>query len=394
MPRRINILVLALIVACTVTGLAPQPARADVVAGTPAARAADWLLSEADGGVLPRGDGSADWQLTSDAVLGLIAAGASTEQLGPLLTSLERAVGEGRYGVLRAGEGQEALIDGGALAKLAVIVRSTGGDPHSFAGLDLLAEVAAALESGRVGNQSVPGNTFAQAYVVMALVGGRQDAAPAIDVLLQQQCPGGDFRLGLGTGPCTSGADDADRDVTALAIRALRAAVAAGFAVRAPLDRAAEWLVEDQAADGSWVGSPATDVANSNTTGLAADALAELRPVSAARAAGFVHSLQVVGGGDDGAVAYTPEALAAGPGSERYQWHRATAQALFALALWDVHTVAGSHSLHGRQWRTECLPEDGGFTCRTDIWALTVRVEGDGFIASPAWTFNNSVRLG
>ncbi|GAB3822598.1 hypothetical protein GCM10028820_33580 [Tessaracoccus terricola] len=366
-----------------VLGLAPQPAHAEIPTGTPAGSAARWLLAEATNGTLPRFDGEVDWQLTSDAVLGLAAAGATNQQLKPFLDSLEWAVHEGRYGMLGS------ATDGGSLAKLLVVANATGRNPRSFGGVDLVARVTGDLVDGRVGNSDIPGNTFGQSYVVLGLLGAGQGARPAVMALMQQQCPSGDFRLGLGSTNCTSAAAAADRDVTAIAIHALRAAQRKGLPVTTALNKAVTWLAKDQAANGSWIGSPGTNVANTNTTGLAAQALAGVKPMATSKAAGFTRSLQLA----SGAVAYDADAFGKGISANRIQWIRATTQALFALVHWDVYSVEGTHLHNGRQWRTTCEPYSQTFRCRTEIQATTVVNQGGKLVKTTGWTFNNLTYL-
>lgn len=372
-------------------------ARADTSPTTPAGRAAGWLVRQAPAGTLPRFDGTVDWQLTSDAVLGLVSAGATKQQLDPFIKQLQSAVADREYGILMAGSAPAP--DGGALAKLLVIAQATGTNPRDFGGIDLEAAVNAELVDGMLGRRRSPANlvqsnTFGQAYVVLGLIGTRTDPRPAVRALLQQQCPAGDFRLGLSTDACTTAASAADRDVTAMAIHALRAADRTGrINVTSQLNKAVTWLAKDQAKGGSWIASRSQPHANTNTTGLAARALAGLEPMAVSRAAGFTESLQVSGGSDDGAVAYSAAALKAGTSENRFQWHRATAQALFALVHWDVYSVEGTHSFNGRQWRTTCEPYSQTYRCRTEIHATTVVNEGGKLVKTTGWTFNNLTYL-
>ena len=390
-------------VSALLLGLLPAAAEADSSPVTPVDRAAGWLMEQADNGALPKFDGTVDWALTSDAVLGLATAGATKQQLAPFVKRLEAAVAAREYGHLGAGE--VTVADGGALAKLLVIAQVTGTDARDFGGVDLETAVRDELVDGMLGRRRSPAatvqsNTFGQAYVVLGLLRTRTDPRPAVRALLQQQCPAGDFRLGVSTTVCDSPAASADRDVTAMAIHALRAADRVeGIDVTSELDKAISWLAKDQAADGSWIGSPSTDVANTNTTGLAARALAGMRPMSVSRAAGYVRSLQVDGGADDGAVAYTAEALRDGPAQDRTQWLRATTQALWALVHWDVYSVEGTHEYNGRRWRTDCdTASTGGGSCRSYIRARFVSSTQTAggtwtYAMEEGWVFNNTVRF-
>lgn len=401
-------------------------------AGTPAGRAAAWLLGETTDGTLPTFTGEPDWGLTTDAVLGLLAAGVTHDQLAPMLQAVEGAVRDGRYGLLEA-DGT-TYVDAGAVAKLALIAARTGADPATYGDRDLLSVLEAELDGG----QLVGANVFGQAYAVMALAELGRPVAEAGSFLMAQQCPSGDFRLFLSTTPCTTGEDNADRDASALAVLGLRAAATGGLDMTSVLDDGVAWLISDQNDDGSWIGSRWTTSPNTNSTGLAAHALTDLAEEPVTRAAQWVASLQVTGGADDGAVAY--DAAAFGEGEitgARFQWHRATSQALFALAAvstepdpdpsqtptaaptatvtatatatatvtatitaspsaststpaeGDLYETPGFHNSGGRRWMTVCEPYSLTIRCWTYIWGTTVHEASGVFVPVNGWQFNN-----
>ncbi|WP_185975677.1 prenyltransferase/squalene oxidase repeat-containing protein [Tessaracoccus rhinocerotis] len=403
----------------------PGPIGPGADPATPAERATAWLLGETTDGALPNFLGNPDWGLTTDAVLGLVAAGAGEEQLAPVLEAVQGAVRDGSYGFLV--DGENTYVDAGGVAKLTLIASLTGADPSSYGGRDLVS----ALESELVDGQLKGANTFGQAYAVMALAGLDRPVTEAADFLVAQQCPSGDFRLFPAATPCTTDAGNADRDASALAVLGLRAAAASGLEVAAALDSGVEWLVSDQKADGSWIGSRWTASPNTNSTGLVAHALSGLATDSVRKAAAWTASLQVSGGADDGAVAY--DAAAFGDGAitgSRSQWQRATSQALFALAPQqapepdqsetpspaptvtvtatatatatatvtstapatggrDLYETPGFHTSGGRNWMTVCEPYSLTTRCWTYIWGTTVHEASGVFVPVNGWQFNN-----
>jgi len=91
------------------------------------------------------------------------------------------------------------------------------------------------------------------------------------------------------------------------------------------------WLVRHQKANGSFGGGPTTSAANSNSTGLAAWALARGGKCRAAdNATDWVAGLRK----RSGAIAYDRKAYRAGITDESLdQWRRATSQAAPSLRL-------------------------------------------------------------
>ncbi|QTR03226.1 hypothetical protein J7S33_30475, partial [Saccharothrix algeriensis] len=108
------------------------------------------------------------------------------------------------------GQGYDAIIVGGAAAKVLVAAEVSGRDPRSFDGYDMVAETEAAIrrsgpDKGRVSDYSKNpdfadfvsnnANVFGQALAVIGLAAvGRNDPL-AIDTLLTQQCSEGFFRI-------------------------------------------------------------------------------------------------------------------------------------------------------------------------------------------------------
>ncbi|WBB53661.1 prenyltransferase/squalene oxidase repeat-containing protein [Verrucosispora sp. WMMD573] len=332
---------------------APSPAH------TAAARdAATWLAGEYTDGVLPGPFSPQDWGLSIDGVIALAATGvagptrqAATAQIATHVRSYNSY---DDWGI-------EGFTDGGATAKLLYVAAAVGADPTDFGGWDLRAETVALLSGADTGHQHGritsrtteetgpdPSNTFDQSFAVLGLARSGGTPQETVDFLIRQQCTAGGFRLypdadGVPSPSCDDqGNATLDVDSTAMAVQALLATEAAGADEAAR--RGADWLVAQQRADGSFGGSGPTSGANSNSTGLAGQALAAAgREAEAARAAEALAALQLTtatGGAaaaDAGAIAYNTDAVteAVRDGiieSFRDQWRRATAQALLGLA--------------------------------------------------------------
>ncbi|GIJ11201.1 prenyltransferase/squalene oxidase repeat-containing protein [Micromonospora andamanensis] len=343
------------IVATTPLGVAAAPSPTHTAA---ARDAATWLAGEYVDGVLPGPFTPEDWGLSIDGVIALAATGvagstrqAATAQIAAHVRSYNSY---DDWGI-------EGFTDGGATAKLLYVAAAAGADPTDFGGWDLRAETVALLSAAGTGHQRGritsrtteatgpdPSNTFDQSFAVLGLA--RSGGAPqeTVDFLIQQQCTAGGFRLypdvdGAPSPSCDTQANATlDVDSTAMAVQALLATDATGADEAA--QRGADWLVAQQRADGSFGGSGPTSGANSNSTGLAGQALAAAgRDAGAARAAEALAALQLTtanGGAaaaDAGAIAYASEALTEAvtdgiADTFRDQWRRATAQALLGLA--------------------------------------------------------------
>lgn len=250
----------------------------------------------------------------------------------------------------------------GAIAKSAVLARATGRDPRSFGGTDLVAALEQQVTpgpgptTGRLTDTSEYGdyaNTIGQGFAVRALTeAGSDQAGPATDFLLQQQCPGGFFRLYYpdieaaeqGCQPGQQGSEP-DTDVTSLAVINLMASGSTAPQVRQSVNRAANWLARQQRKNGALGGGTSTSAPNANSTGLAAWALgAAERPAKARQAAVWVRKQQPADVGpcrseltkDRGAIGYNPKAVRDARkdgfiGSTEDQWRRTSAQALPGL---------------------------------------------------------------
>ncbi|WP_018222078.1 prenyltransferase/squalene oxidase repeat-containing protein [Salinispora pacifica] len=339
-------------------GAAPDPAHAAA-----ARAAASWLADEFTDGVLPSpfNPETEDWGLTIDGLLALSATGVdpSTRQAA----TAQIAANVRAYNSWDNWSPKD-VTDGGATAKLLYAASASSADPTDFGGYDLRAETLSMIagadtdhQRGRLTNRPAaqaglaPSNTFDQSFAVLGLTRSGGVPQDVVDFLIRQQCAAGGFRLYPDTadGPSPSCDDQPDAtldvDSTAMAVQALLSAAENGAAGAAAAAAAgADWLVSQQHTDGSFGGSGPTTGKNSNSTGLAGQALAAAgRDPEATEAAVALAALQLTaanGGAataEAGAIAYDADGLAGavekGLGdNSRDEWRRATAQALLGLA--------------------------------------------------------------
>lgn len=336
--------------------------------------AARWLGDQLDDGVMSavyEGKASPDYGLTADVLLALVNLDAEAADRTAILTALEANVD--------AYIGADTEAYAGATGKLATAVQAAGGDPLAFGDQNLVEKAQARLvtsgdEAGRATDASSFGdfsNTIGQSWVIRGLAGGKASAAelePVTSYLLRQQCEDGAFRSNMFTvaAPAveddpstdwddampevlpvdrdcgeitTEGDDELTVDATALGIQALLASQAAGSKdLQDDIDEGVEWLLDQQAEDGSFKND---DIANTNTTGLAAATLRSVGEADAAdRAADWIASHQVTDetaekdtlSAEQGAIAFDQDSLKQGESAgitdaTRDQWVRATAQA-------------------------------------------------------------------
>ena len=188
---------------------------------------------------------------------------------------------------------------------------------------------------------------------------GSTQTGAVTEFLLDQQCEEGFFRQDFAAIDAANQSCDADpaaqssTDVTALAVLALLPQ-ADDTDVEAAIDAATDWLLDEQAANGSFGSGADIPTPNTNSTGLAGWALGETGNVTAAeRAAGWVRGRQAdetapcrtALSDDQGAIAYDTAALGAGRSDGitvglQDQWRRASAQALPVLQ-WAMDTGEG-----------------------------------------------------
>ncbi|MCG6567953.1 hypothetical protein C3E87_10015 [Tessaracoccus sp. ZS01] len=377
-----------------------------------AREAMTWLAAQTNpNGTLSSYEDYPDMGLTLDAALGAVAVGAPQATIDRWLAGVQNASGPS-FKDLTTGSSPDNGMIGKALVTLAAAGRST----TSFGGIN-----PTKLAKGSLTDKTMPGhaagtNAFGQAYIMIGLA--RTSVLPpnTVSFLAGQQCSSGAFPMFFDADPakhCDVAKKSHDPDGTAMLVMALRAADAAGVtAAKAPLAKAVAWLKARQQTDGSYTGAlPFTPSPNSNSSGLVAAALSGLEPTVVSKIGSWVKTLQLNGPENTGAIAYNKEAhdrIVDGRISSiaRGQWLRATAQAVFALAPVDLlhvgasrhirtapYTLAGQHSVNGRQWKTQCEPYSRTERCRTEILATVVRIENGLFVRKTDWAFNNLTYL-
>lgn len=340
------------------TGALALGLAAPAVAANEERNAATWLAGELTDSVVHNEQyGFDDLGLSLDVALALRSMGRKAGTV----TDVRDAVVAQASSYVGADPEQYA----GATAKLLTVVAETGGDATDAGGLDLVARLEGlttdeGASAGRIQDRSEYGdyaNVIGQAFAVRGLSAvGSPEAWPAAQYLLAQQCEAGYFRLALGAvdaeDPSCDAGDPAtasapDTDATAFAVQALLAVKGHAKDVRPALEAAREWLVDAQRGNGSFGGGTATELPNSNSTGLAGVALAELGQCRKARlAARWVKRLQVRGSEDSklrrerGAIAYDAAAFRSGQQDgitveTQDQWRRAGAQAAPVLSFLD-----------------------------------------------------------
>lgn len=305
---------------------------------------AQWLSGELTGGLLhfpDTGDGEYDdYGMSLDVLFSLQAADQAPDVRTAIIDAVADHINE--YSSSPDDQGGDSVY-AGSTAKAVIAAHAADRDPRDFGGVDLVDRLESAVgKKGKISDTSQFGdfaNMIGQAYATEALAeADSQQAGKVRDFLLDQQCDSGAFTENFG-----DDCKEPSLDTTAMAVTALSHADAAGMdGLDEPVDRAAGWLAEQQDDNGSFGGD--TDLgANSNSSGVAAHALALAGDsVAAGDAAEWIAKLQV---SDDtgaelddqaGAIAYDSEALKAatadGISDETLtQWRGATAQGLLGL---------------------------------------------------------------
>jgi hypothetical protein len=360
LPRRAAAAALSLLLASSLAAAgdgtaSAAPARPSFPAAkSPHAKSAsDWLNSQVTRGRIHNGQFDFDdWGLTIDTAFALAAAGGHPKTLRNMTSAIQH-----HYFKSYATFSGDKFA--GAMAKSLVAAEVLGKSPRRFGGHNLRAQVLSLVapgsegfEAGRVrdtGDNDFS-NTFAQAYAVIGLARSGTVPRRAVRYLLKQQCSAGYFRLTEVAGEtCDQSGSASDVDATALAAQALQAALNRG-GTGASVDEmraAVAWLAKAQRENGSFSGGSTTRGPNSNSTGLAAQALAIFGRHRAVRsAARYVADLQITrararahheAARDVGAIAYNKSALRNALRNgiqkvERDQFRRASAQAIFAFA--------------------------------------------------------------
>lgn len=352
--RRLGVLLIAGVL--TTTALS--------VATTGAAQASDdtagrWLSKQLTKGLIHNDQYDFDdYGLTADVGMALAEIGGNADKVRAIRRALARHVESWTTGV------DFGLDDvyAGSTAKAVVFAEIVKRNPRDFGGVNLVRQLNRLVSMTRptVGRIQDKGssdfaNTIGQAFAVQGLArAGSGKADETLRFLLKQQCKPGYFRLNfspskVGPQSCDAGTraeSPPDTDATALALLSLESLRKKTRAVRDAIKKGIGWLERHQEDNGSFGGGPSTKGSNTNSTGLAASALAGAGAcLRAQQAARWVGKLQVKGDvagtpleGQKGAIAYNRAALKAAEASgigveEADQWRRATSQAAPALAF-------------------------------------------------------------
>jgi hypothetical protein len=340
--RRAGTTAVAISVAVSLAAVA-SPAQA-----APADRGAHWLSDQLTNGIVV-GHGTFgdynDYGLSIDTAFALRAIGGHRTEVRQVRHAMSHHVGD------YIGAGSEHYA--GPTAKLLVLAETTGGDPTSFGGVNLIRKLNRQVTKsgdakGRIADTSKYGdyaNTVGQILAVRGLTAAKSgQAVPARRFLLKQQCRQGYFRLNFSKITATHQGcrrtSPADPDTTAYAVIQLWKTSRGNARFRGALKDAVTWLARQQRRNGSYVGGTSTATPNTNSTGLAAWALGLTGHCSAAGAAAtWVAGLQVGAepagsklAGERGAIAYDKRSLKAGRhdgivDATQDQWRRATSQA-------------------------------------------------------------------
>lgn len=302
-------------------------------------------------GIAPDGT---DWGLTIDFVFAMRSTDAETNARTLLGGAVKQDSKE--YWAPPFFDDPNARI-AGATAKTLVAAEVNRDNPKAYGGSNLRNEVLnliakSGVEKGRIKDR-IPAypdydstNTFSQSLAVIGLAGSGGVPRSTVDFLARQQCSAGYFRMFYNDKlTCDQGKGRPDGDGTAMALSALLAAKDAGAKnTRRPIMKAVRWLKSAQKPDGSFGGGVTTEGANTNSTGLIAQALFDAgEKRAAAKAKRWIASLQItpeVAQGlpiekQVGAIAYNQEAydlaVQGQTDAGADQWRRATAQAVLGL---------------------------------------------------------------
>jgi hypothetical protein len=326
---------------------------------SPADLGGDWLSSQLTHGLVHNGQFDVDdYGLTIDTAFALEQIGGH----GPAIIRIRKALAKhaADYTAGTAATDDPGARYAGATAKLLDAAEDMGARGRHFGGLNLVKRLVERISTsaptvGRIEDKSGFGdfaNTVGQIFAVRGLLRIHSPRAEqALHFLLQQQCPGGGFRVSFTTDTgaaaqgCTS-KGDVDSDTTALAVVQLWRFAHHSHALMSALTGGLVWLFHHQHQNGSLGGGSTTPGSNTNSTGLAGWAFGVGGMCKQTRsAASWIGRLQVqshVAGtplaGERGAIAYDQAALKTAKKdgitkATRDQWRRAATQAAPALTF-------------------------------------------------------------
>jgi hypothetical protein len=300
----------------------------------------------------------ADWGLTVDTIYLLAATGGRPV----LVRRMGRVLADNAHKYTRVTFGDTTYRAAGAVAKVLIAARVVDRPAQDFGGVNYRKRLRSFIvdrgrDAGRLRDDNSDGSDFSstltQALGVIAL--SRSGAAPqrVVGHLLEQQCRNGGFTQTMTIGQtCAQAGGRPSVDSTAYAIQAMYAARKQGDA-QVPVGRirrAVAWLLGAQRDNGSFGSDRSIPTANANSTGLAAQALADAgRDAAVRRARQFVRTLQITRGDAGqasrviGAIAYDRAGYRAARQDgtiDRDQFRRATAQGAFAFAPKPLRTLS------------------------------------------------------
>jgi len=348
--RTISRTIAACVAACTISVI-PTAA----TAASPAAeRAESFQAGELRDARMPSAftDGT-DWGLTIDTIYML----AATDGRRPLLDRMGRVLANNAGEYTSATFADTTYVSSGATAKVLLAAKVLGRDVRDFGGVDYRKRLTRFIvpngpDAGRLSDRNSDGsdfsNTLGQSLGVIGFARTGSAPQPVVDHLLEQQCQAGFFSLSMTTGKnCNQAGGNGSVDATALAVQALFAAEQQGEA-QVPdrrIAKAVRWLASVQRANGSFGSDADIRTSNANSTGLAAQALADAgRMTAVQKARQWVASVQITRRNAEaadnviGAIAYDRAALRTAQRdgvtdqTVRDQFRRATSQGAFALA--------------------------------------------------------------
>jgi len=328
--------------------LGPAPA-AVAAPGPYAVDSAAWIASQVHQGRIHNNEFDFDdWGLTLDSYLALVATRRETATATRMIGTASRHADE----YVQIGGDFQA----GATAKLLLSLRVARRDAKVRINGDatnLRTQLRSMVApTGRVRDEGPTDftSTLTQSLAVLAFARSGQAPRKVVDHLLRQRCHAGFFREALRARTCAKAGSAPYVDSTAFALQALVAARADGAALpRGTVRETAAWLRKVQNPNGAWSAPASSEDLNTNTTGVAAQALGAVadsrRNERAIRAAAdYVRRQQITRARADGGPAADEigaiarnradlnQALADGiQKGTRDSFRRATAQAQFAL---------------------------------------------------------------
>ena len=342
----------ALAAAGALCAITLSPVTAEATVSPSATDAGKWLAGELEDGLI-NSDSEygtfTDYGLLLDVLFALQAA----DTQGPAQDAIVSALRKNVLNYISSSYDAPEARYAGASAKLLVAAQEAGKNPTSFGGQNLVETVEKSVtDSGRVKDQNTNfddyANMLGESFALESLAEAKSAKVASVrDFVRAQQCGNGSFPLKF---------DDCDKgsvDATAVAVDSMIAAKADGTSgLENTIEDAVRWLGDQQGSDGSFGSDEDLPSSNSNSTGLAARALAETGKTAAARkAAAWMFDIQATAAnagdklkGDLGAVAVGPVQFSDGyaKGIEKFsrgEWVRATAQAILGLIHLDPNTI-------------------------------------------------------